>query len=142
MRAWILGVCWLILCSCETEVTDFKTQNLSSAIVVSGEMSSLAGPYTVRLNYTSAYSPFDVTEFQGQVIPGADVKILDETGASVSLKETQKGVYQTSLFLKQGYYSYSYLTVNKNNSADKKELEGDYWETENTYTILIYYKLS
>ena len=52
----------------------------------------------------------------------------------------QKGVYQTSLFLKQGYYSYSYLTVNKNNSADKKELEGDYWETENTYTILIYYK--
>ena len=52
----------------------------------------------------------------------------------------QKGVYQTSLFLKQGYYSYSYLTVNKNNSTNKKELEGDYWETENTYTILIYYK--
>ena len=95
MRAWILGFCWLFLCACETEVTDFKTQNLSSAIVVSGEMSSLAGPYTVRLNYTSAYSPFDVTEFQGQVIPGADVKILDETGASISLKETQKGVYQT-----------------------------------------------
>ncbi len=95
MRAWILGFCWLFLCACETEVTDFKTQNLSSAIVVSGEMSSLAGPYTVRLNYTSAYSPFDVTEFQGQVIPGADVKILDETGASTSLRETQKGVYQT-----------------------------------------------
>lgn len=95
MRTWILGFCWLFLCACETEVTDFKTQNLSSAIVVSGEMSSLAGPYTVRLNYTSAYSPFDVTEFQGQVIPGADVKILDETGASISLKETQKGVYQT-----------------------------------------------
>ena len=95
MRAWILGFCWLFLCACETEVTDFKTQNLSSAIVVSGEMSSLAGPYTVRLNYTSAYSPFDVTEFQGQVIPGADVKILDETGASISLRETQKGVYQT-----------------------------------------------
>ena len=35
---------------------------------------------------------------------------------------------------------FHYLTVNKNNSADKKELEGDYWETENTYTILIYYK--
>jgi hypothetical protein len=95
MRAWILGFCWLFLCACETEVTDFKTQNLSSAIVVSGEMSSLAGPYTVRLNYTSAYSPFDMTEFQGQVIPGADVKILDETGASISLRETQKGVYQT-----------------------------------------------
>ncbi len=95
MKAWILGFCWFFLCACETEVTDFKTQNLSSAIVVYGEMSSQVGPYTVRLNYTSAYSPYDITEFQGQVIPGADVKILDETGASVSLKEIQKGMYQT-----------------------------------------------
>lgn len=115
MRAWILGFCWLFLCACETEVTDFKTQNLSSAIVVSGEMSSLAGPYTVRLNYTSAYSPFDVTEFQGQVIPGADVKILDETGASISLKETQKGVYQTPVsFVGQvgKKYKVRILTIN------------------------------
>jgi hypothetical protein len=52
MKAWILGFCWFFLCACETEVTDFKTQNLSSAIVVYGEMSSQAGPYTVRLNYT------------------------------------------------------------------------------------------
>jgi hypothetical protein len=115
MRAWILGFCWLFLCACETEVTDFKTQNLSSAIVVSGEMSSLAGPYTVRLNYTSAYSPFDVTEFQGQVIPGADVKILDETGASISLRETQKGVYQTPVsFVGQvgKKYKVRILTIN------------------------------
>jgi Domain of unknown function (DUF5103) len=54
-----------------------------------------------------------------------------------------KGVYQTSLMLKQGYYDYSYITVNKN---DLKHLtafnktEGNYWDTENTYTILVYYR--
>lgn len=90
--SWIL-----LLMSCETEITDFKTKNLSDAIVVYGEMSNMKGPYTVRLNYTSAYSPFDVTQFQGQVIPGADVRIIDDAGVSVQLKETQKGVYQTPL---------------------------------------------
>jgi Domain of unknown function (DUF5103) len=52
----------------------------------------------------------------------------------------EKGIYETSAFLKQGYYSYSYLAVDKNNPTDKKDLEGDYWETENLYTILVYYK--
>jgi hypothetical protein len=58
-------------------------------------MSNMAGPYSVRLNYTSGYSPFDVTEFQGQAIQGADVRIVDEAGAAISLKETAKGYYQT-----------------------------------------------
>ena len=70
-------------------------QNLSNAIVVYGEMSNMSGPYSVRLNYTSGYSPFDVTEFQGQAIQGADVRIVDESGAAISLKETAKGYYQT-----------------------------------------------
>lgn len=53
------------------------------------------------------------------------------------------GVYQKSLFLKQGYYSYSYILREKTDSdpmLDFKETEGDHWETENAYTILIYYR--
>lgn len=52
----------------------------------------------------------------------------------------EKGSYETEAYLKQGYYNYTYIAVDKNDPAIKKELEGDYWETENTYTILIYYK--
>ena len=95
MKRLLLFSWMLLLMACETEITDFKTQNLSSAIVVYGEMSNMAGPYSVRLNYTSGYSPFDVTEFQGQAIQGADVRIMDEAGAAISLKETAKGYYQT-----------------------------------------------
>lgn len=83
------------LFSCETEIVDFKTENLSNAIVVYGEMSNLAGPYTVRLNYTSAYSPFDPTEFQGQPIPGANIRVVDGSGLVTALTEIRKGMYQT-----------------------------------------------
>ena len=51
-----------------------------------------------------------------------------------------KGVYECTVFLKQGYYNYTYIAVNKNDASQKRDLEGDYWETENSYTILMYYK--
>ena len=53
---------------------------------------------------------------------------------------SEKGVYEGSQFLKQGYYSYGYLLVEKNDPSKKLEMDGNYWETENTYTILVYYK--
>jgi len=53
---------------------------------------------------------------------------------------SEKGQYETSQFLKQGYYSYGYMLVDKNDPKQKTELEGNYWETENSYTILVYYK--
>lgn len=51
-----------------------------------------------------------------------------------------KGVYETDLFLKQGYYSYTYIIADKNNFANRQEVDGNYFEAENTYTILVYYK--
>ena len=54
-----------------------------------------------------------------------------------------KGVYEKTLYLKQGYYSYIYVTkdLNDPNSIAKTEqTEGDYWETENDYTVLIYFR--
>jgi len=48
--------------------------------------------------------------------------------------------YETHLFMKQGYYDYTYLSVDKNNPAVYSELDGNYYETENLYTILVYYK--
>ena len=51
-----------------------------------------------------------------------------------------KGMYEGSLYLKQGYYDYGYKLVDKENPSRSSEMEGNYWETENSYTILIYYK--
>ncbi len=54
-----------------------------------------------------------------------------------------KRVYETSLFLKQGYYDYCYVTIDKNakkRNASFDFTEGNYWESENDYTILVYYR--
>ncbi|MFN2459037.1 MAG: DUF5103 domain-containing protein, partial [Chitinophagaceae bacterium] len=52
----------------------------------------------------------------------------------------EKGIYETDLFLKQGYYSYTYVIADKNNFANRQEVDGNYFEAENVYTILVYYK--
>lgn len=64
----------------------------------------------------------------------------DQDSAKMHFNE-QTGAYETSLFLKQGYYNYNYVTTGKdrwNPSFD--QTEGNFWETENTYTILVYYR--
>ena len=56
---------------------------------------------------------------------------------------TSKGVYESSFFLKQGYYDYTYVTVERNAKkriASFDATEGNLWETENNYTILVYYR--
>ena len=54
----------------------------------------------------------------------------------------QKGVYEKSLLLKQGYYSYQYILRDQQDpqsGQDYMETEGDHWETENNYTAFVYY---
>lgn len=49
------------------------------------------------------------------------------------------GTYELKTILKCGYYNYAYYTEDlTTRKIDYKE--GNYWETENTYTILVYYK--
>ena len=42
--------------------------------------------------------------------------------------------------MKQGYYDYSYLYVDHDKSSVSGSFDGNYYETENLYTILVYYK--
>ena len=53
---------------------------------------------------------------------------------------TETGRYETAAMMKQGYYNYTYLCTDVDNPKKMTDLEGNYWETENSYTILVYYK--
>ena len=53
------------------------------------------------------------------------------------------GYYKKSLLLKQGYYSYNYVLREQNSFNplnDFTETEGNHWETENNYSIIVYYR--
>ena len=55
-----------------------------------------------------------------------------------------KGVYEKELYLKQGYYNYSYVTLTDKKQAGVlpsfENTEGNFWGTENGYMILVYFR--
>lgn len=54
---------------------------------------------------------------------------------------TATGLYEKTLLLKQGYYSYLYGTATAGDQSAVTDItEGNYWETENTYTVLVYFQ--
>jgi hypothetical protein len=55
----------------------------------------------------------------------------------------ERGAYEKTMLLKQGFYNYSYVTVNAKKPEEKPTLEsteGNYSSTENVYLILVYYR--
>lgn len=52
----------------------------------------------------------------------------------------QTKLYEANVPLKQGYYSYQYLTMHNDNSLHPVSSEGNFFQTENSYQMLIYYK--
>jgi len=49
--------------------------------------------------------------------------------------------YELDLLLKQGYYNYVYVLKLKGKiNLDESFFEGNHWETENDYTVLVYYR--
>jgi hypothetical protein len=56
--------------------------------------------------------------------------------------DTLNNVYEQDVLLKQGYYNYMYCVVKdgSKNKGDLTHYEGTYFETENDYTILVYYR--
>jgi hypothetical protein len=51
-----------------------------------------------------------------------------------------KGAYTLEVPIKQGYYDYTYAIVNKDGKMNLAEIDGDWYETENNYSILTYYR--
>ncbi|MBW4889349.1 DUF5103 domain-containing protein [Mucilaginibacter sp. HMF5004] len=55
--------------------------------------------------------------------------------------DASKGRFYTDLFLKQGVYDYEYVWVDKQTKIpDDVAFEGSYYETENDYQLLVYYR--
>jgi hypothetical protein len=82
-----------------------------------------------------------------QPFAGKDVYLFGELtnyGLDEHAKMTYNaasGIYETSLLLKNGYYSYDYITVDQQTGTHSFEFtEGNLWDTENSYTILVYYR--
>jgi hypothetical protein len=76
---------------------------------------------------------FLIGELTGNQVGDTSRMVFDET----------RGLYTKRLLLKQGYYSYQYVTKDsrlKQGRTDPSITEGNFWETENDYLILFYFR--
>ncbi len=66
-----------------------------------------------------------------------DFKVSDEYELTLN-EENDK--YEATILLKQGYYNYLYVTKNNSGQIDIVEINGSFAQTENDYTVLVYYR--
>ncbi|MFI5129748.1 MAG: DUF5103 domain-containing protein [Chitinophagales bacterium] len=85
-----------------------------------------------------------------QAYAGRDLYLFGELtnfaadDASRMVFNPERGVYEGTLFLKQGYYNYTYVSLDAREKARYRfsfaDTEGNFDITENNYTVLVYYK--
>ncbi|MCU7549465.1 DUF5103 domain-containing protein [Chitinophagaceae bacterium LB-8] len=148
------------------KVHDIKTKNDSTFITVKPDPSrkdqvyiyynDLNGSFTLEaLENINPFWQSDYAEVKFSFFPpgnkpyeGKDLYLFgemtnyawDNSGKMEFNKE--RGAYEKSLLLKQGYYNYNYAVfpADKKGYPDFSETEGNYYETENSYIILVYYR--
>ncbi len=66
-----------------------------------------------------------------------DFNITDENKMQYDAKEKS---YQLNILLKQGFYNYTFATQQSDGSVNTHDINGSFYETENEYTVIVYYK--
>jgi len=108
------------------------------------------GQYMVYTNDRPGGNPeveseYMYTTFYLEADPGRDIRMLGSLtgwGNSPESKmnyDPKTGQYSTSLLLKQGWYDYQYGFVTED-GYDSDPIEGSFFETENEYEVLVYYR--
>lgn len=138
-------------------------RNNGTDIFLKPEVSWLDQPYVFFNDLNGRYlseairgvNPFyegDYATVHFSCVPGGPVTATDElyiygelTDYSFSPENrlafnAQTNRFEGTLFLKQGYYDYKYLLADAQNPGNYVSVDGNDYETENLYTILVYYK--
>lgn len=61
-------------------------------------------------------------------------------GSTYMEYDSQSDSYRNTRLFKQGFYNYKYVLVNRDGSVDEGAVSGDFWQTENDYTVIVYFR--
>ncbi|WP_445732342.1 type IX secretion system plug protein [Mariniflexile sp.] len=64
--------------------------------------------------------------------------VIDES--TRLLYDQRSNVLKNAILLKQGFYNYKYVVVNKDGSLNEGAISGNFYQTENNYKVIIYYR--
>ena len=90
-----------------------------------------------RLHFNLQYFE-DIGDSELHVYGNFNNWTIDETTLMTYDKYTD--TYRNNRLFKQGFYNYKYVLVNRDGSVYEGEVSGDFWQTENEYTVIVYYR--
>jgi hypothetical protein len=122
----------------------YNFKDLNGAFVISNSESLEAAIQNDYAKVVFTYLPPEKIPFLGQRLYLVSSFTNNELSKEAEMIfDPIQGVYQKTVLLKQGYYSYNYMLRDKevpNYKDDFTETEGNHWETENNYTVMVYYR--
>ncbi|MBK8808219.1 MAG: DUF5103 domain-containing protein [Bacteroidales bacterium] len=87
------------------------------------------------------FLPYDIVELDGDIYIYGELSNWQINDQFKMNYNTDKLQYEHTLLLKQGYYDYQYVYVDrKTNIIDNTFIEGCFYQTENDYNIIVYTK--
>lgn len=64
--------------------------------------------------------------------------VIDES--TKLMYDERHNVLRNAMLLKQGFYNYKFVTVNSNGSLNEGAISGNFYQTENNYKVIVYYR--
>ena len=103
----------------------------------------IAGNQDIEADYAYVhfFLPYPEPETQGNFYVMGKLTDWRMTNTSKMTYNYKRFGYECKLYLKQGYYNYILvLSKDGKKAGDETVLEGSHWDTENDYTIFVYYR--
>lgn len=91
----------------------------------------------VRMHFNLQYSE-DIGDKEIHLYGNFNNWTID--GSTYMEYDSQSGSYRNTRLFKQGFYNYKYVLVDRDGTIDEGAIDGDFWETENDYTVIVYYR--
>lgn len=96
---------------------------------------------SIEADYTYVHFSLLVEEFLNQsvyVYGGFNNFSISDDNKMIF--NVEKGIYELSILLKQGFYNYKYVVVDDDNTLFEGAVSGNFDETENNYKVIVYYR--
>jgi hypothetical protein len=123
--------------SLKNYVTD---KEINGRKLIKNEVNTTNSDIEADYAYVHLFLPFEAPVSNGKIYILGAVTDWQLNDSSLMNYNLQRRGYEKTLFVKQGYYNYLYVFKdNRNGKADFSLIEGNHWETENEYTIWVYY---
>jgi len=96
----------------------------------------------IEADYTNVHFALQYPELKD----GSDIYIYGNFNNYALTNENRltfdktENLYQAIVKLKQGFYNYKYVVVDRNGQLDEGRISGNFWQTENNYKVLVYYR--